>query len=249
MKKGLGQFRPDGTLLGNTMPGPQLEGGMQASRRPSIWSLGLHSQLDCLGVVKVPVFFGGDEIEVRLGKTKGEEKRLLGLFFQMILQGGDRQLGIIAVPIGMVGNVSGLISRSMDQPARAFLTVFGKHLLLVCGPKFLVFGQSIAPRQPLPLNRTTIKGRLATPGMLVVRHAGMIDFSAVDGLVTIRDEVLGQSYDIRIKFSKVGRVLDYAYSIGPGSGHQAGSRRAANGLLTIGPIETQSISSKRIEYR
>jgi hypothetical protein len=85
--------------------------------------------------------------------------------------------------------------------------------------------------------------------MLVVRHTGMIDFPAIYSLVTISDEVLGQGYDIRIKFSKVGRILDHSDSIGPGAGHQAGSGRATNGLLTIGPIETQSISSKRIEYR
>lgn len=85
--------------------------------------------------------------------------------------------------------------------------------------------------------------------MLVVRHTGMIDFPAIYSLVTISDEVLGQGCDNRIKFSEIGRVLDYADSIGPSSGHQAGSRRTANGLLTIGPVETQSISSKRIEYR
>ena len=63
------------------------------------------------------------------------------------------------------------------------------------------------------------------------------------------DEVLGQGDDFRIKFAEVGRVLNHPDLVGPGTGHQAGSRGAADGLLAIGPVEAHAFLGEFIQVR
>ena len=132
----------------------------------------------------------------------------------MILQGGDCQPGAVSVRIGMIGNACRLVRRSMDQPARACLSVFSEHLFLVRCPKFLIRLERIVSRQPFHLHRTAIEGGLAAPGKVGVGHAAMINLSAINRLVSMFDKVLRQSNDFWIQFTEVGRVLDHTDPVG-----------------------------------
>ena len=247
MQEGLGQLRANRSLLGNTMAGAQLEGSMQPRSRPTLRALGLLSQFDFFTIIQIPIFFRGDEIEMRLFETEGQKERLLGFLLPMILQGGDGEPGAESIGIGMVGNVCRLVSRAMNKPARTCLSILRQHLFLVRCPKFLVLRQGIVTRQPLHLHRTTSVGGLPAPGMLVVRHSAMINLSTINRFVSMLDEMLGQGNDFGIQLPKIGCVLDHAYLIRSGACHQARPGRTANGLLTIGPVKAHAFLGKLVQ--
>ena len=136
----------------------------------------------------------------------------------------------------------------MDQPARARLSVFSKHLFLVRCPKFLIRLKGIVARQPLHLHRTALEGGLAAPGMIFVGHAAMINLSAINRLVSMLDKVLRQSDDFWIQFTEVGRVLDHTDPVGSGARHQAGTGGTANGLLAVGPV-AHAVRRQFVEIR
>ena len=64
MQESFAQFRSDRTFFGNAVSGAQLEGGMQSGGRPSNGTVRLIRQFDFLAIIKIPIFFRRNEIEM-----------------------------------------------------------------------------------------------------------------------------------------------------------------------------------------
>ena len=89
------------------------------------------------------------------------------------------------------------------------------------------------------------------PGELVIAVAVscVIDFSETLGVVTMVLEVLGDGDHVWLIVAEVCRQIPDANRIGPQSGHQAGSRRRADGLLTVGSQKRRSPCGQTIQVR
>ncbi len=105
MQQGAGEFLSNRARLGDTVSSAEFEGGMKSGCCPVLGGFGLSCQLDIGRVVHVPVFLGGDKVQVWFGQSQGQEEGLVAFLGHVILQGGNGQLRIKAVLVGMVCHV------------------------------------------------------------------------------------------------------------------------------------------------
>ena len=77
----------------------------------------------------------------------------------------------------------------------------------------------------------------------------MVYLAYANGSIAVVAEVTGQRNDIRDRIPEICIVLDDPIAVRSHTGHQAGTRRAADRFLTIGAIETYTFFSKSIYIR
>ena len=71
----------------------------------------------------------------------------------------------------------------------------------------------------------------------------------VYGCIAVRPEILRQGNNIGIELANLGVVMSDAIGVGPSAGHEAGARRPADSLLTVGPVKHQSLRGQLVDVR
>ena len=94
---------------------------------------------EIIAIVEVPVAFGGNPAEVGSAEAESEEEGFVGVGLDQIVQGGDREVGIEAVDVSIVGDIGAFVGRTVAESAAGFWRVVGFGVLAVLFPDSAVF--------------------------------------------------------------------------------------------------------------
>ena len=220
---------------------------MQAHRSAVFGCFSLGGEGDVLGIVEVPIALGGDPVEVGPAEAESEEEGFVGIGLDQIVQGGDREVGIEAVDVCVVGDIGAFVGRAIAEPAAGFGCVVRGSVGLVGGGDSAVFGERVAALCGGAFEGEFVVGGLTAPRQLEVVELAVVNFAGVDGFVAFCDQVLGQGDDVGIGVAEISVVFDDVDRIGASTGHEARARRTANRLLAVGAAKLQTVIRECIE--
>ena len=224
-----------------------LGGGLRAE--------GIRGELDFRGVVKVPIFLGRHEGEMRLDQAHREKE---GRFFSGdILQGGDRQIRDLAIGIGIMRDLGALKRRA------ARVQTVGGNLpggvgLFFAGNRFAAFAVAIRfARRPVGIQlhifRQGINRRLGIhpgngPRLRIIKTTVIELAHALDKIAVVLEQ-LRQGDHVRQRCAKMGLQIPHPGRVRPRPGQQAGAGRRAHRLLAIGTIEDHALRRDAVDIR
>ena len=181
-----------------------------------------------VGVVEVPILFGGDEGQMGARHSDGEEEGLPLLF--EFGEGLDGKLSDLAVFVGVVGDVGGFGCGSAGSAFCVLVGGVGHGLECLRGGVLRGLGF-------LPWCGPT--------GGII--EAAVEDLAHALSEVAVVFEVLRDRDGVGERFAEMSFQIPDASGVGSASGQKRGAGRAANSLLTVGAIEGGSAGCDAVE--
>ena len=241
-----------GTLSGDVAVVPQLAETVHRQCRSPFGPEGVAGQFDLLWIVQAPVLLRCDEGQVRLDEAHCQKERLILLV--QVLQRLHRmagQLAIVGQVVGNLGRFGGQAAGEVVHPfVQGFVALTGDpfEVLSSCRDPFrsVVVSRSAEPRRYTPRLRimhvaTTVVGRR------LPREGTMEELAHPLRVIAVVLEVLRQRDSVGDPLAKMRPIAPDTGRVRSQSRQQAGTRRPANGLLTVGPQKDGSALRQPID--